>query len=77
MKLETEHNCEIPAWRCHGNGPIYLSVERFRQDGCEGYPYLDIYGHSDDELKITEVNYCPFCGYSLPMAGLKEKNELD
>jgi hypothetical protein len=22
--MEHDHNCEIPGWRCYGNGPIVL-----------------------------------------------------
>lgn len=70
----TDHNCEIPGWRCYGNGPIVLEVERFRIDNTEGYPYIDVYGHNDNEVKSTEVNYCPFCGFSETVARLSENN---
>lgn len=45
----TEHNCEVPGWRCYGNGPIVLETAIVKCIGLELF-------HK------TEVNYCPFCG---------------
>jgi hypothetical protein len=24
--MESDHNCEIPGWRCYGNAPIVLEI---------------------------------------------------
>lgn len=61
----TEHNCEVPGWRCYGNGPIYLIIDMGESSEYSWY-----------SIKFsTEVNYCPFCGFSETLYELSRKND--
>lgn len=61
----TEHNCEIPGWRCYGNGPIYLTCLADKKISWGG-------GNIVGQII---VKYCPFCGFSEKIGEIARKND--